>query len=363
MTFYTSLLRSFLFRKDPEEAHEMVTQLLIMAAKSPILSHIFKQLFPYASERLRVKSFGLTFENPVGLAAGFDKNALLINAMPLLGFGFIEIGTVTGKEQVGNPKPRLFRLSKDHALINRMGFNNDGTEKIRERLNRLRRISLPLGINIGKSKDVPLSQAVEDYLFSFEALYRFGHYFVINVSSPNTPNLRQLQERALLDDLVQALTLKNRELAVTCGIAPKPLLVKIAPDLTWPQIDDLVGVVQERKIDGIIATNTTIARDRLVTQIDEGGGLSGKPLRERSTQIISYLYRATGGKIALIGVGGIFSAQDAYEKIKAGASLVQIYTGLIYEGPSLVRRINKGIIKLLEGDGFKEISEAVGQNS
>jgi dihydroorotate dehydrogenase len=307
----------------------------------------------------------LTFPNPVGLAGGFDKNAVAVRTIAGFGFGFLEIGAVTALAQPGNPKPRLYRLPEDQALINRLGFNNEGATAIAERLARLRGngkpLKIPLGINIGRSKIVETKDAVADFVSAFEKLYPYGDFFTLNVSSPNTPELRDLQERTLLQGLLRTIQDKNHQLSSRLGQALKPVLVKIAPDMDFAQADDIVGVAMAEKISGIIATNATaFLRETLVSGSREPGGLSGKPLRALATSFVRHLYRAVGGKLPIIGVGGIFTAEDAYEKIKAGASAVQIYTGFVYEGPAAVKHINHGLIRLMEQDGFQSISEAVG---
>jgi len=288
--------------------------------------------------------FGLNFKNSVGLAAGLDKNAKAIDAFSDMGFGFVEIGTVTPKPQAGNPKPRLFRLKKDQSLINRMGFNNDGVEVVKERLKK-RKSDIIVGGNIGKNKITPNESAVDDYLICFEKLFDVVDYFVVNVSSPNTPGLRELQEKGPLTHILKALMTLNNSKALQ-----KPILLKIAPDLTNEQLDDIIEIVVETKIDGLIATNTTIDRSQLETepQIIEqigNGGLSGKALLEKSNHVIEYINDKSGGKIPIIGVGGIGNASNAQDKIKAGASLVQIYSGFIYEGPSLIKNITRVLNK------------------
>ncbi len=357
---YRYLLRPLLFSLDPETAHELASTLLRKIGRFPVCSSFLHRWCTCRDPRLESTIFGLRFPNPVGLAAGFDKNASMLESLPLLGFGFIEVGTVTGRGQVGNPRPRLFRLPADQALINRMGFNNEGADAVQQRLQQTRKPAIPVGINLGKSRDVPLQEAVQDYLYSFERLYPYGDYFVINVSSPNTPHLRQLQDKWLLTELLQALQERNIQLATTMPCPPKPLLIKIAPDLSWSQLDDLLTVVAEQRLAGVIATNTTITREGLRTSMEEAGGLSGLPLRERSTTLIRYIFQTTSGILPIIGVGGIFSAQDAWEKIAAGASLIQVYTGLIYQGPLLIRSINQGLLRQMTQSGVQTISGAVG---
>ncbi len=294
---------------------------------------------------LKRELFGLTFENPVGLAAGFDKDGKYFKTMAALGFGFVEVGTVTPKGQIGNPQPRLFRLPQDDALINRMGFNNDGVEDLVHRLKKGYPKQLIVGGNIGKNKVTPNEQAADDYTHCFEALFPYVDYFVVNVSSPNTPNLRDLQDKEPLTRLLSLLQNLNK-----AKPTPKPILLKIAPDLTDTQLDDIIEIVTTTKIEGVIATNTTISRSNLQTSSSQietigNGGLSGQPLKQRATEVIRYLKTKSNGKLTIIGVGGIASAEDALEKIEAGASLVQIYSGLIYEGPNLVKCINKALIK------------------
>ena len=300
--------------------------------------------FQVKDKRLERELFGLKFSNPVGLAAGLDKNALLVDELANFGFGFIEIGTLTPRPQAGNPLPRLFRLPADGGLINRMGFNNDGVAAAAERLRNCRHRTI-IGGNIGKNKDTANEEAEKDYVTCYEALYEVVDYFVINVSSPNTPNLRALQEREPLRRLIMSLQERN-----AAKVKPKPVLLKIAPDLNEAQLDDIVSLAAETKLSGLIATNTTISRSGLSTTAKEvesigAGGLSGKPLTQRSTEVIRHLHKQSGGSLPIIGVGGIFSAEDALEKLNAGASLIQLYTGFIYEGPALVRRINEAILR------------------
>jgi dihydroorotate dehydrogenase len=308
---------------------------------------------------LTIKKFGLTFSNPIGLAAGFDKNGIALRPLAALGFGFIEAGTVTYHPQPGNPRPRLFRLSEDQALINRAGFNNEGAAAFVRRVEQ-HRPDCVLGVSIGKSKITPLENAVEDYLASFELVYKVADYVAVNVSSPNTPQLRDLQQSQQLEALLSALQARRRELQ-----KPVPLLVKLSPDLERRDLEMIVDVIERLQIDGIIATNTTISRDHLRT--DAGrvaacgeGGLSGLPLKDRSTRMIAELYELTGGRIPLIGVGGIFTAEDAWEKIAAGASLVQLYTGFIYHGPGIAQEINEGLAEILAREGFANVEAAVG---
>lgn len=332
---YKSLLRPLLFKFDPEKAHHIVFFLL------KNFGRLFKNIpgTPVHDPRLEREVFGITFKNPVGLAAGLDKNAVAYQDFSDLGFGFVEIGTLTPKPQPGNDKKRLFRLVEDSAIINRMGFNNDGVEKAVERLKKNNNVII--GGNIGKNKVTPNENALEDYLFCFEKLFDYVNYFVVNVSSPNTPNLRELQDKKPLTKILGELQKVNETKS-----SPKPILLKIAPDLTDAQLLDIIDIVKETRIAGVIATNTTISRAGLKSpnQI-ESGGLSGKPLGRRSTEVIRFLAKNSEGRFPIIGVGGIYSAEDAIEKLEAGASLVQLYTGFIYEGPKLIHDINRKILE------------------
>lgn len=327
----------------PEKAHHTVTRSLRSLTKVWGVKPLLKSIYTIEDSRLEREVFGLKFKNPVGLAAGFDKNAEYIEEMSNFGFGFIEIGTVTPRPQPGNDKPRMFRLIPDEALINRMGFNNQGADVAAGRLKHLKnRNGLIIGGNIGKNKVTPNEEAVNDYIYCFNALYDYVDYFVVNVSSPNTPGLRDLQEKEPLMHILNTLQGLNSKKEV-----PKPILLKIAPDLTDSQLDDIVEIVTQTKIAGLIATNTTISREGLQSDsnlVKETGGVSGKPLTKRSTEVIRYVHEKSNGAFPIIGVGGIHSAADALEKLKAGASLVQIYTGFIYEGPGLIRDICKGIL-------------------
>jgi len=333
-----------LFQFDPEKIHHFIVLALKIGLLIPGAKTLFRAIYKVNNKQLSRTVMGLKFDNPVGLAAGFDKEARMIDLLEPLGFGFIEIGTLTPKGQPGNNKPRIFRLPKDKALINRMGFNNEGVAAAVTSLKK-RKSKIIVGGNIGKNKVTPNEKAVHDYEFSFEALHHDVDYFVVNVSSPNTPNLRELQSKEPLTDLLNRLQVRNKEKDVQ-----KPILLKIAPDLTDGQLDDIIEIIRETGIAGVIATNTTISREKLTTHAEKveimgAGGLSGKPLTKRSTEIISYLRKALGRDICIIGVGGIMSAQDAIDKLQAGADLIQIYTGFIYEGPVLIRNINKAIIK------------------
>lgn len=338
---YKALAKPLLFKLDAERAHYLVFDNLRRAATLPGTKALLRSLYSFQHPSLEREVFGLKFPNPVGLAAGLDKNAVLTDELATMGFGFVEIGTVTPRPQPGNPQPRLFRLPQDEALINRMGFNNEGATVVAARLARRQNRQLIIGGNIGKNKDTPNEQAATDYVACFEALADVVDYFVVNVSSPNTPNLRQLQEKKPLIELLQQV--QQRNLARN---QPRPLLLKIAPDLTDSQLDDILEIAQETRLSGLVATNTTISRDNLRT--DSGhvtslgaGGLSGKPLRARATEVIRYLHQKSDGALPIIGAGGIHSPADAQEKLAAGASLIQLYTGFIYEGPALVRKINE----------------------
>jgi len=339
---YKLLIRPLLFSMNAEKAHYFTFSLLKFLFKLPFAHTIAKGVFGYKNARLEKKLMGLTFPNPIGLAAGFDKNAIAIDEMASLGFGFIEIGTLTPKAQAGNPKPRLFRLLEDEAIINRMGFNNEGVAVAVQKLKN-RKSSVIVGGNIGKNKDTPNEQALDDYLYCFEHLFEYVDYFVVNVSSPNTPNLRALQEKEPLKNILNSLQVKNKEKK-----QPKPILLKIAPDLNESQLDDIVEIVLETQIAGVIATNTTLSREGLQSpesKTQETGGLSGKPLTKRSTEVINYLAKKSNKQFVIIGVGGIHSPKDAWEKLEAGADLVQLYTGFVYEGPSLLKRTNQFLAK------------------
>ncbi len=337
-----SIIRKILFLFPPETAHYLALDLLKLALKIPLLSQIIVQQYRLKSPKLEKTVFGIRFPNPVGLAAGLDKNARYYKELAKLGFGFIEIGTVTPKPQAGNPKPRLFRIKKDKAIINRMGFNNDGVDAVVKRL-QSKPAHIIIGGNIGKNKTTPNEKAVDDYLICFHKLFDYVDYFVVNVSSPNTPGLRSLQERKPLERILSALQKANNE-----KNNPKPILLKIAPDLSSEQIDEIIDIVTTTQISGIIATNTTIARNNLSLNSQQieaigNGGLSGAPLTEASTKIIRYI-RSKNPNIPVIGVGGIMHENDACEKIKAGADLVQLYSGFVYEGPALIKKIKQKII-------------------
>jgi dihydroorotate dehydrogenase len=355
---FEKMLRPVLFRLDAETAHEAAMKFLQRGlgntAAQRIAYHEYGYEYPFEIER-----FGLKFKNPLGVAAGFDKNGRVVNQLASLGFGFVEVGTVTLRPQPGNEKPRMFRLPADNALINRLGFNNEGAKAVAERLSRLERKCV-VGVNIGKNKDVPNEEAVENYLATFDLVHAVADYVAVNISSPNTPNLRDLQRAENLGELLGALQERNRELGA------KPLLVKIAPDLEDPEVEAVVDVCCRHEVAGMIATNTTVAREGLKTPdvSDFGaGGLSGRPLAARSAEVISKVYGFSKGTMPIIGVGGIFNAQDAFDKIAAGACLLQAYTGFIYGGPSFAYDINTGLAELLTRNGFQTFDEAVGSGA
>lgn len=343
-----------------ERAHTFVTTGLDLTAKTPLIRLIQRQLTVHDA-RLHTTIAGVHVTNPVGLAAGFDKNATHIHGMAALGFGFLEIGTVTPIAQIGNPKPRLFRLPDDQALINRMGFNNAGIDVVAQHLAKTQR-PVPLGINIGKNKHTPNEHAAADYVRGIEQLAPFADYMVVNISSPNTPNLRALSRREPLLELLQAVQTARSDLSRRMSKPAPPLFVKLSPDEDLDGLDAALHAALESHVDGLIATNTTVSRVGLRSQHQhEIGGLSGAPLRQQALDTLRYIYSATRGNIALIGVGGIDSAESAYERIRAGANVVQLYTGLIYQGATLVHDINYGLIQILERDGFNSIQEAVGK--
>ena len=355
MSLYRSIIRPIIFKLPAETVHEVGLKTLKFALTSKSIQNFAADRFE-TGEFGDLERFGLIFKNPVGLAAGFDKNGLVVNQLASLGFGFIEVGTVTYEPQPGNPKPRLFRLPDDEALINRLGFNNDGAFVVAERLKKLSRKCV-VGVNIGRNKDIPNEKATENYLQSLEIVHPVADYIAVNISSPNTPNLRELQKTARFEELLLCLETRNRELG------RKPLLVKIAPNLTESEVEMIVAVCMERSIAGIISTNTTIERSGLKTKDAArfgAGGLSGRPLAKRSTDVISIIYRYSKGKLPIIGVGGIFTAEDAFAKIAAGASLIQAYTGFIYHGPAFARYINSGLLGILKERGFATLDDAIG---
>jgi len=339
---YKSIIRPLLFKYDPEAVHYFTFSLIKRLSQIPGFGGVIQLIYEVKDARLEREVFGLKFKNPVGLAAGFDKDAKLYNELSNFGFGFIEIGTLTPKAQEGNPKKRLFRLKNNQAIINRMGFNNGGVAEAVERLKQNKGVLI--GGNIGKNKLTSNEDAVLDYEICFDALFDYVDYFVVNVSSPNTPNLRALQDKEPLQQLLQTLQNKNNTKA-----KPKPILLKIAPDLTNEQLLDIIEIVNTTKIAGVIATNTTLSREGLKPEgnpelVTEAGGLSGKPLTKRSTEVIRFLAENSNHSFPIIGVGGIHTAEDALEKLEAGASLVQLYTGFIYEGPALIKSINKALL-------------------
>jgi dihydroorotate dehydrogenase len=341
--FYKALVRPWLFRADPEAAHERALNLVASLGRNRIARDAVEGLFMVEDRRLRQTVFGIEFPNPVGLGAGYDKNALGLELWPAFGFGFVEIGSVTSRAQPGTERPRLFRQITRHALVNRMGFNNDGADAIAARIPPSPH-RIPIGVNVGKDRDVDLTRAGESYADTRHKFRDRADFFIINVSSPNTPGLRKLQDKEMLDALLAQV---HEQI---------PTLLKIAPDLTFDQIDDVIALVQKHGIAGIVATNTTIDHPT-----PPEGGLSGAPLRARATECIRHVSRQTQGKLPIIGVGGIFTAEDAYEKIRAGASLVEVWTGMIYEGAALVRNINRGLLRLIARDGFGSIGQAVGR--
>ena len=354
--WYKSIIRPALFAQDSERVHNWTLDRLAWAARRPWAVGLTARLF--GAPELPVELFGLRFPNPVGLAAGMDKQGAAVPIWSALGFGFCELGGVTWEAQPGNPVPRMFRVPADEALVNRMGFNNGGARALAQRLAEWRSGGLwprhPVGINLGKSKVTPLTAAAGDYAASFRQLWALGDFFVVNVSSPNTPNLRALQDKAALDEILAALQEVNRELAAATGgkAPPKPVLVKVAPDLSLDALGEILELVGPRALAGLVATNTTItrppARDEQAARVyAETGGLSGRPLAARSTELIRHLYKETGGRLPLIGVGGVFTVADAWEKITAGASLLQVYTGMVYEGPGLSARLVAGLRRRL----------------
>lgn len=367
---YRSLLRPLLFRLPPETAHNFALYAAAGALQSKAARRLVAPFFEakeWNAAHGALKRFGLEFGNPVGLAAGFDKNGEAAQALAAFGFGFLELGTVTRHAQLGNPRPRIFRLPEDRAIINRAGFNNEGAQTLADKLRR-GRPTRTVGINIGKSRIAPLDEATEDYLASFEIVYDAADYIAVNVSSPNTPGLRELQRADALSELLGALQKRNRELAAQKEARAKPLLVKIAPDVELRELDFIVDVARRAGISGVIATNTTTSRAGLRTPQDVvaafgEGGLSGAPLRERATNIVAELYTRAGDDLKIVGVGGIFNAEDAWEKICAGASLVQMYTGFIYEGFAAVRNICDGLVRIMQREGVKNLDEAVGSRA
>jgi dihydroorotate dehydrogenase len=369
---YGRVIRPILFTQDAELAHERTMRALSWVSRHEIVCDAVESIL--GAPILPVELFGLRFPNPVGLAAGMDKYAAAVPAWPALGFGFSELGGVTWHAQPGNPQPRLFRAIAEEAIVNRMGFNNPGTEALAAKLAEWRALGRwpnhPVGINLGKSKITPLEKAAEDYANSFRVLLPHADFFVVNVSSPNTPNLRKLQDKAALEEIIAAMfeVQSPKSKVQSREETKKPILVKVAPDLSFEALDEIVELAMARGLAGIVATNTTIARleskgANVQRVYAETGGLSGRPLRERSTEVVQHLYRQTQGKVPIIGVGGIFDADDAWEKITAGASLIQIYTSLVYRGPGVVKEIARGLLERMEEEGFKYLIQAVGTHT
>jgi dihydroorotate dehydrogenase len=368
--FYRNFLRPALFTLDSEEIHNRTLRLLGRVGRQPVLCDALASFF--GAPQLPMQLFGLRFPNPLGLAAGMDKSAQATPVWEALGFGFAELGGVTCHAQTGNPPPRMFRAVADQALINRMGFNNPGAQALAATLADWRAAGRwpnhPIGINLGKSQATPLETAAEDYAKSFRVLWTHADFFVINVSSPNTPNLRQLQNKAALDEVLAAVQEVNLQSAIGNRQSPKPVLVKVAPDLALEALDEILQLSGPRQIAGIVAANTTLGRPdtadpELKRVYSEAGGLSGRPLRRRSTEIVRHLFRLTRGSLPIVGVGGIFNADDAWEKITAGASLLQLYTGLVYEGPALAKAIVSGLRERLNEQGYGSLAEAVGKGN
>jgi dihydroorotate dehydrogenase len=347
-----AILRPLLFRIDAERAHQMTLGLLCWAGNFPLTNRLIEAAYRQSDPRLNIEAFGLRFANPVGLAAGYDKNGVAVRGLGALGFGHIEVGTVTRIPQAGNPRPRIYRVREAYGLINSMGFPNDGVDNLQVSRGRAR-----VGINIGKGKDTPLERAAEDYAELLRRMSSQADYIAVNVSSPNTLGLRQLQARAAMEELLKTLV------AVRATLSPRvPLLVKIAPDLSDAEIEDAAGAAMAAGIDGIIATNTTTSREGIPARYTElKGGLSGAPLRARANAVMRRLAQSTGGKLPLIGVGGIASAADALERLRAGARLVQVYTALVYAGPSVARQINAGLLRACETEGARNVCELIRQ--
>ncbi len=356
MDFLYRVTRPLLFRLDAERAHDLVTAMLRTASRTPLLPDLVRALYAWEDPMLAVEWAGLHFANPLGVAAGFDKRADLVDALALLGFSHIEVGTVTPRPQPGNPRPRLFRLPEDMALINRLGFNSPGMVAVARALRARRSRTVIVGVNIGKNRDTPLERAVEDYAATFVALAPLADYVAINISSPNTPGLRRLHERDALEELLRELMRLNRNLP-----HPRPIALKVSPDETTGQIEAVVRAGCEAGIAAFIATNTTLAREGVRNRLAcETGGLSGRPLAHRARQTISAIYRLTRGSVPVIGVGGVMSADDAYLHICAGARLVQLYTGMVYAGPGIALDIKRGLAQFLRRDGFASVTEATG---
>ena len=359
---YTQIVKPTLFQIDPEKAHHLTFAGLKWASNREWVQQLMSnQLNQKNDARLKQTLFGLDFAHPVGLGAGLDKNAVALPMWPALGFSFFEVGTVTPLAQPGNDLPRLFRLPSDLALINRMGFNNDGAQAMLEKLHAFPRSIVPLAVNIGKNKVTSNEDALSDYVSCLRTFYKKADFFVVNISSPNTPNLRELQQSDELGKLIAGLCAERELLMIENTGVYRPMLVKLAPDMDFAMLEATVQTLMSYPIDGIIATNTTITRNGLKhSNQKETGGLSGIPVRQKSTETIRSIYKITKGKMPIIGVGGIFDAEDAYQKIKAGASLIEIYTGLVYKGPTIARDIRQGLLERLTHDGLKHISEAIG---
>jgi dihydroorotate dehydrogenase len=355
------IIRKVLFQMDPESAHNWTIRALKIMQSNALLKKRFQKKMTVQDQRLQSEQWGLTFPNPVGLAAGFDKHANVYPALAALGFGFVEVGTLTPQPQSGNSQPRLFRLPQDKAVINRMGFNNHGIEKAKQTFQTLTRPHIPIGINLGKNKDTPNERASDDYRRGLTTLYPYGDYFVINISSPNTKGLRDLQHVDALQSLLSDI-LSERDRLATQTQKRHPVLLKVAPDLSMDQIKEIIQTALSLGVDGFIATNTTLSRKGLHSSpyVNETGGLSGRPLTKRSTEFIRQLYPLTAGKVPIIGVGGIFTGEDAYEKIRAGASLIQTYTGMIYQGPAIAQQINQELLSFIERDNLSSIQDAIG---
>ncbi|GKU79769.1 quinone-dependent dihydroorotate dehydrogenase [Paenibacillus sp. L3-i20] len=359
---YTYLLKPMFFKMDPEKAHHVVIDGLATGSKIPGMTGLMNAMYGVSeSPELRTELLGLKFPHPIGLAAGLDKNGKAPDGFSSIGFGFAEVGTVTPKGQAGNDLPRLFRLPADEALINRMGFNNEGADAMAASLSKRKINRIPIAVNIGKNKNTPNELAHEDYQSCIRSLYDHGDFFVVNISSPNTQGLRDLQHGDELRKLLVTVMDEMKAQAVARKAIPKQVMVKIAPDMSEEQLEHTVNTIVECGVAGIIATNTTLSREGLThANASQAGGMSGKPLRDRSTEVIASVYRYTGGRMPIIGSGGIFTAQDAYDKIRAGASMVEVYTALIYKGPGLLRELTNGLKECLRKDGYRNIAEAVG---
>lgn len=355
------LLRPILFQAEAEDAHERVVDLLERLERHPRLLEAVRSFYEVEDPALETEALGLSFPNPVGIAAGFDKDARVARALPALGFGFVEVGTVTRHPQEGNPRPRMWRFPDREAIVNSLGFPNEGADAVAARLAQEGRPGVPLGVNVGMSKRTPVEEAEEDYVYSVERFHGLADYLVVNVSSPNTPGLRSLQGRDHLDGILAAVQETNHRRAEAAGVDPRPVLVKVSPDLPWKALPEVVDVARDRDLDGIVATNTTEHRPEGVDV--EEGGLSGEPLRRKATEVVARLHELAGGRLAIVGVGGVSSAEDALEKIEAGASLVQIYTGLVYGGPGTPSTINRGLAQLVAERGADRVGDLVGNRA